>query len=122
MSSVFQSAVFSSFFERLLFSAIVVGILLAAYGGLRYLDLSNQLAGNESTQIRESGEEVALESRAQAQGLMASDLERRRLEAERSNMMVAGGIGLALLGLGWLGGDILRARRKQAVPPADAAA
>lgn len=105
--------------ERLLFTAIVVGLLLAAYGGLRYLDLSNQLAANPAAQIRQEGGEVALESKSEAHGLMAADIERRRLLVEQREMMIAGGVGLALLGLGWLGNDILRGRRRQ-TPSADA--
>ena len=54
-----------------------------------------------------------MDSNAQAQGLMASDIERRRLVTEQYNMMVIGGIGLALLGFGWLGYDIMRGRRRK---------
>lgn len=99
--------------EKLLFSAIVIGILLIAGAGWRYLDISNQLAGNMAAQIHDDGGEVTVESKAQAQSLMASDIERRRLVAEQFNMMIVGGIGLALLGLGWLGYDILRGRRRK---------
>lgn len=99
--------------ERLLFTAIVGGILLVGGAGLRYLDVTNQLAGNLAAQIHDEGGEVTLESKAQAQGLMASDIARRRLVAEQFNMMVIGGAGLALLGLGWLGYDIMRGRRRK---------
>ncbi len=99
--------------ERVLFAAIVVGILMAGYAALQYVDLSNRLAGNMSAQIRESGGEVKLESKSQAQGLMASDIERRRLVSQQYNMMVLGGVGLAVLGLGWLGYDLARGRRRK---------
>ena len=102
----------SELFERLLFSALVIGILLVAVAGLRYVAVSNQLAGNLAAQIHEDGGEVELESKSQAQGLMAADVERRRLVSEQYNMMVVGGLGLALLGLGWLGLDFVRARRR----------
>ncbi len=108
-----RNAVITVIVDRLLFTAIVVGVLLAAYGGLRYLDLSNQLAANPATQIHQEGGEVELESKTEAHGLMAADIERRRLVAEQHNMMIAGGAGLALLGLGWLGYDILRGRRRK---------
>ena len=108
-----RNAAYTGILDRLLFTAIVVGILLAAYGGLRYLDLSNRLAANPAAQIHQEGGEVELESKSEAHGLMAADLERRRLVAEQRDMMVAGGIGLALLGLGWLGYDILRGRRRK---------
>ena len=99
--------------DRLLFTAIVIGILMTGYGILRYLDLSNQLAGNRSAQIQASGGEVELQSKAEAQGLMASHIERRRLTSEQYNTMVIGGIGLAILGLGWLGNDLMRSRRRK---------
>ncbi len=106
----------SELVERLLFAAIVIGILLAGYAALQYVHLSNQLAGNMAAQIHDSGGEVTVESKSQAQGLMASDIARRRMEAERSNMMVLGGVGLAVLGLGWLGYDLARGRRRRAKP------
>jgi len=104
----------SEWVERLLFSAMVMGVLLAAGGGWRYIELSGQLAGNMAAQIQAEGGEVALESQAQAQGLMASDIERRGMIAEQFQAMVIGGGGLALLGLGWIGYDILRSRRRSA--------
>ena len=103
----------SELIERLLFSAIVVGILMAAGGAIRYAMLQSQLAGNLAAQIHDEGGEVEIESKGQAQGLMASDIARRRLVAEQFNMMVIGGIGLALLGVGWLGMDLARGRRRQ---------
>ncbi|MDE2821512.1 MAG: hypothetical protein OXI40_17410, partial [Chloroflexota bacterium] len=72
-------------------------------------------------QIHEEGGEVAIESKNQARGLMASDIERRRLLADQRNMMVVGGAGLALIGLGWFLGDILRGRRRKAATAAAAA-
>ena len=109
-----RNLIFTGLLDRLLFTAILVGILMAGYGVLRYLDLSNQLSGNMAAQIHAEGGEVELESKGQAQGLMASDIQRRRLVSEQFNMMVIGGVGLALLGLGWLGSDIVRGRRRQA--------
>ena len=103
----------SELIERLLFTIIIIGILLIAGAGYRYLDISNQLSGNPAAQIHEAGGEVELESKAQAQGLMAADIERRRLLTEQYNMMVIGGAGLALLGLGWLGYDMMRGRRRR---------
>lgn len=103
----------SELIERLLFTAILLGVLMAAGGALRYFMLQNELATNLAARIHEAGEEVAIESKGQAQGLMAADIERRRLVAEQFNMMVVAGVGLALLGLGWLGNDILRSRRRE---------
>ena len=107
--------------ERLLFTAIVVGIILAAGGAIRYVMLGNQLAGNLAAQIHDEGREVEIESKSQAQGLMAADIERRRLVAEQFNMMIIAGAGLALLGLGWLGTDLVRSRRRVAAANAASA-
>lgn len=99
--------------ERILFTTIVLGLLMAIFGGLRFLDLSNQIANNEAAQIQNSGEEIAPQTNAEARGLVASDMERRRLVSDRFNMMVVGGIGLALIGVGWMAMDITRNRRRK---------
>lgn len=104
----------SELMGRLLFSAIALGLLLAAGGALRYVWLANQLADNAAARIHQEGGEVEIESKRQAQGLMAADIERRRLVAEQFNMMIVAGLGLALLGLGWLGMDLRRGRRASA--------
>ena len=101
-------------FERLFFTAIVVGLLMTAVGGLRYVELSGRLAANEAVQVHQSGEEMTVETNSQVRGLVAADVERRRLEEERFNMMTLGGLGLALIGLGWLAADITRGRRRKA--------
>ncbi len=101
--------------DRLLFTAMIVGLVMAVVAVLRYVDISNQLSGNLAAQIHQDGGEVAIESNAQAQGLMAADIKRRELVTDQYNMMVVGGAGLALLGFGWLGADILRGRRRKSV-------
>ncbi len=104
----------SELIERLLFTAIVVGVLLAAGGAIRYVMIQNELSTNMAAQIHGEGGEVEIESKSQAQGLMASDIERRRLVEQQYNMMTVAGLGLALLGLGWLGMDWIRGRRRTA--------
>ena len=108
-----RDLIFTGIIDRLLFTAIVIGILMSVLAGWRYIDDSNQLSANQAAQIHEDGGEVSVESKSQAHGLMASDLERRRLLADQSTMLMVGGAGLALIGLGWLAGDILRGRRRQ---------
>ena len=51
--------------ERLLFTAIVVGILMAAGGAFRYLMINNELSSNLAAQIHDEGGEVAIESKSQ---------------------------------------------------------
>ncbi len=108
-----RNLTYTGVLDRLLFTAIVVGILLVGFSAFRYMDASKKLSVNTAAQIHEAGGEVELESKAQAQGLMAADIERRRLVTEQYNMMVIGGVGLALLALGWLGYDIMRGRRRK---------
>lgn len=104
----------SGLFERIIFAVIVIGILLAGVAVVRYVAIGRQLSMNEAAQIRDSGEEVTLSNKSQAQGLMASDIERRRLLADQSSMISVGGVGLALIGLGWLLRDLSRGRRRKA--------
>ena len=113
--------------ERLLFTAIVAGIFMVAGAGFRYLDLSNQLTGNMAAKIHESGGEVELESKSEAHGLMAADIQRRRITSEQYNMMVIGGAGLGAAGLGLAGlrhharsaaqGEVGKCRAKCGVRP-----
>ncbi len=100
-----------AFIDKLLFSAMLVGVLLAAFAVLRYVELSNRLADNPAAQIRASGEAVQVDNADAGYSLMSADIERRRQVDEQYNMMIIGGLGLALLGLGWLGSDIARSRR-----------
>ena len=102
--------------NRLLFTVIALGILMVLAAGARYVDLALRLANNPATVIQESGREVDLESMTDSQKtrLMSISLEQRRMVAEQLNMMVLGGVGLALVGLGWLTGDIIRSRRRKA--------
>ena len=99
--------------DKLLFSAMLAGVLLAAFGALRYIDLSIQLADNPAAQIHASDEAVQVENAGEGYSLMTADIARRRLVDEQYRMMIMGGLGLALLGLGWLGNDIVKSRRSK---------
>lgn len=103
----------SELLERLFFTMIVIGILASAIGAIRYFDLSNQIANNAAAQIRAEGTEVSVENTNEGYSLMTSDLELRRLIRDRSNMIMVGGVGLALIGAGWLLTDLTRSRRKK---------
>ena len=107
----------SELIERLVFTAIVIGILMTLFGAFRFAVLSNQIASNEAAQVLAEGGEVSIETQNEAQGLMAADLERRRLVKDRFNMMVVGGAGLGVIGVGWMLMDILRSRRKKEDEP-----
>ncbi len=102
-----------AFIDKLLFSAMLVGVLLAAFAVLRYVELSNRLADNPAAQIHASDEAVQVEDAGEGYSLMTADIARRRLVDEQYRMMIMGGLGLALLGLGWLGNDFVRSRRSK---------
>ncbi|QPC84713.1 hypothetical protein G4Y79_10145 [Phototrophicus methaneseepsis] len=102
------------FLEKVFFALLLAGITMALIGGWQFLENNNQLSQNQAEQIHANGETVNPASTAEARGLVASDLERRRLIEARFNSMVLGGIGLVALSVGWLGTDIVRSgRRKQ---------
>ncbi|MDQ7035652.1 MAG: hypothetical protein Q9P01_12700 [Anaerolineae bacterium] len=109
MMNFFQSQLF----ERIMFTLVVVGLLLGIYSAYKVITISLTLNNNIAQQIRDSGEELEIQSTAEGRGLVAADIERRELVKERAQMTIAGGIGLALLGIGWLGYDFLNHRRKK---------
>ena len=105
----------SQLFERILTVTVVAGILIGLYAIVNVIDINNKLSNNEAQQFRESGEELDVQTTtdAQARGLVAADIERRRLITERGEMYVAGGISLILIGISWFGYDLMRGRRKK---------
>lgn len=100
-------------FERLVFTLIVIGILMAVFSALKFFDISNQLANNQAAQIHAAGETISPTTQNEVQGLVASDLERRRLVNERFEILVIGGFGLAFIGGGWIMMDLIRNRKKE---------
>ncbi len=118
MSSIFSR----DLFERLIFTVIVIGILMAVFSAFKFIDISNQLANNQAAQIHAAGEQISPTTQTEVQGLVASDLERRRLVNERFNILVIGGFGLAFIGGGWIMSDLMRSRKKQGQAQAKAVA
>lgn len=100
----------SEWTQRILFSLVVVGALLTLFGGFRAVDATLKLQNNEAHQIRQEGGELNVNSAAAGQGIMMADIERRDLLQTRGQMVTIAGIGLAIIGLGWLGNDFRRAR------------
>jgi len=103
----------SNLIERLLFTLIVIGLLAGLYSAVKLVDISSQLNNNMANQVHEDGSNLNLQSNAEGRMLYASDLERRQLLKERSQTIMIGGIGIALLGVGWFGYDLLNGRRKK---------
>jgi ABC-type lipoprotein release transport system permease subunit len=103
----------SQLFERILFTLVVVGILLGVYSLYQVLTINSALSQNIAQQIHDSGEELAIQTTAEGQGIVAADMERRAMLRTRAQHYVAGGISLVLIGLGWVGYDFRNSRRKQ---------
>lgn len=110
----------SSWMERVLFSLVVIGILLTLYGVVRVVDTSIKLNNNIAQQLHDSGEELDIQSTAEGRGIMMADLDRRQLIKMRGQMIMLAGIGVAILGLGWLGYDLRNGRlrkEQEQIPP-----
>lgn len=99
--------------ERMLFTIVVIGILLGLYGLVRIVDISLKLNDNLAQKVQSSGEELELQSSAEGQSLMVADIQRRRMVQERGQMMLLAGIGVVLLGIGWLGYDFRNSSLKK---------
>ncbi len=93
---------------------IIIGLALALFGAYRFIDTSLRLEDNPAHQLIVSGETIDPQSRAEARGLVAADIERRQLLYDRYIGILAGGAGLVTLAVGWIGFDILRHRRQKA--------
>jgi hypothetical protein len=110
-------------FERLAFTALIVGIILAGYAAYRVVTINNKLDKNIAEQVRRSGGLTESQvTTSEGFGLMSADLERRELRQDRNAAYVFGGVGLALIGVGWLGYDVLNSRKRRAVAQAQAPA
>lgn len=103
----------STIFERILFTLVVVGLLLGLYGTVQAINFSIQLSNNIAQQFHDSGEELDIQSTAEGRGMMTADLERRELIRQRGQMLVFVGVGVVLIGIGWLGYDFRNSRREE---------
>jgi hypothetical protein len=110
----------SQLMERILFTMIAVGILLGIYSVYKVIAINIALSNNLAQQIHNSGEELAIQTASEGQGIVASDMERRAMLKERSQMYIAGGVSLMLIGLGWIGYDYQNHRRRKPVIQTDA--
>jgi len=99
-------------FERFVFTIIVIGILMTMFSIFKFIDTSNQLSHNQAAQIHASGQQISPTTQTEVQGLVASDLERRKLVQTRFEALVIGGFGLAFIGGGWIMMDLIRNRKK----------
>ncbi len=98
--------------NALIAALVLIGIALLLVGIGRYVDAAQRLIGNEAQSIQMGDASLNVETPEQAQGLIAADVQRRRLERQQNESLIMAGVGLASLALGWLGYDLVRARRK----------
>ncbi len=104
-------------FRGLVFAFIIIGVVAGLYAAQQFIDASLRIQNNASYQAKSSETPLELQSEAEAQMLMAADVEYRRLLTQRDNALIVGGVGLALLALGWIGNDFVRARRRKVNVP-----
>ena len=98
--------------NALLAALVLIGIALVLVGVWRYVDAAQRLQGNLALEVQQGDTEFDVSTPEQAQGLMASDIQKRRLERQQNEALVAGGIGLGTLALGWILNDAVRSRRR----------
>jgi uncharacterized membrane protein YidH (DUF202 family) len=107
----FNRFVHQEWFRSLALAIVIIGVALSLFSAARYADLSFRIAGNASFQVRQAGGQAALQTETDARMLMSADLQLRELESDRNTALIAGGIGLVILAVGWLGYDMSRARK-----------
>jgi hypothetical protein len=115
----------NEWFRGLVIAFLMIGGALVLYGVYQFVDATVQIQSNVSYQRESAGiTETPPASQAEAQMLMAGDVQYRSLRIQRSNALVYGGVGLAVVALGWLGYDFARSqrRKRQSVMPSQSSA
>lgn len=104
-------------FRGIVFAFIIIGVVAALFAAQQFIDASLRIQNNASYIAKSSDTPLELQSQAEAQMLMAADVEYRRLLLQRDNALMIGGVGLVSLALGWIGNDFVRARRRKLNAP-----
>jgi hypothetical protein len=94
---------------------IFVGFALIALAAYGYIRNSYEIGQNIAYQLQSQNQAINPQTPTEGQMLMAADIQLRELVRDRNLMLVAGGVGLVLIALGWIGGDIVRGRAAHAV-------
>lgn len=100
--------------NALIMAFLLIAVVLIALGVIQFIDASLKLQGNLSQQMQSGEITLDPQSAAEAQGIVAADIARRKLDRQRNTALVLAGAGLALGAVGWLGYDIARGRRSKA--------
>lgn len=110
-------------FRTLFLVLLILGVVLLGFAVVRYLTLSYSIGQNIAYQIHSQGGQADPQTINEAQGLMAADLDLREMLHQQNLALIIGGVGLILLGAGWLGRDLVMSRWRRlsaAAPPAAA--
>ena len=99
--------------QPLLIAILIIGVLLIVGAAIFFVHTSIRIENNIAYQIQSNDEEINPETTNEARGLVAADIERRELGQQRNLAIMFGGIGIALLGFGWLVLDFSRSRQKK---------
>lgn len=99
--------------RALLLALILIGVGLAVFGGVQYARLTLAINDNVAYQINARGEQIDPQSMTEGQLLMAASMALRELDAERDRALIAGGAGLMLIAVGWLGRELTGSRKAQ---------
>lgn len=83
------------------YTLLALGIAWMLYSTWQFGTTEIALRGNRAYQIHQSGEEISPQTPTEQSLLVASDMERRKLEGERWNAVMAIGGGLIVLSVGW---------------------
>lgn len=95
------------------FALILPGAILMLFAAWQYIGADRELQTNLAEVIRSGQLNVNPQSSSEAQGLVGADVARSALLARLYNALMAGGGGLVLLSLGWLGLNLTRYLRNR---------
>jgi hypothetical protein len=107
----------TDWFRGIAFALIIIGVVAGLFAAQQFIDATLRMRNNASYLAKTSETPLELQSEAEAQMLMTADVEYRKLLLQRDNALFVGGLGLALLGLGWISSDLVRARRRKLNAP-----
>jgi hypothetical protein len=111
-----KSILGSDWFRGIVFALLIIGILAGLFAVIQFVDASLRIQNNASYIAKSKDTPLEIKSEVEAQILMASDLEYRKLMEQRSNALIVGGGALVCLALGWIGNDFIRAQRRKVNP------
>src|SRR5262245_27129758 len=90
----------------------LVGLAIGLYGVYQYVDAELKLKDNRAGQLIEAGGEVEVNSTNEAFEHYKTTVERDNLRDQRADALPFIGVGVAIIGVGWLGYEFLPALRK----------